>query len=657
MGIAPKSLNAVGLGIALAIAVAGCGGGSSASSTADAALAAAEQHSSGTQQRMRALAESGAVDAEALLDWAEFKFPALFPKGSSSFALDHEGRHYTVRAYSHATDARYLGVTDQNEVFGLGDFTGGILQGFGVVADYAAQVKADACSVNPGSCGSGGTSSAYFVYGTSSTTAGRETIHVVDPATPTTVALSAPNTLYSNILTTVALTIDPASRAYTRRGEPQLFFVRDRGLYRVALTKPGPPVAVRVSSRSDVCGLYLAAQLDSSGDVAVLGVGTAGANGICTDADDVQALVLSNTASTAPALVLPPQVWAMSNGAIYDGTGRLQWVLVNDRSSAGGPRIAAYSPALARVEITGGSGVNTGSVTSVGVPGAGPTLDQGIFLRADNDLRQLTAAGAALSLGPSRYTFTSANSGLGMTDGPAQYFPDANKLVKVQGNGPATVFATLPAAQGDINGLSQTAGHIVVRQLRFVPIRGSSTTAISKADGSLRLLLNGDAPGPLPTPLGLSGETLYYSTNDQGKLGDLRRMQTDGSGDVSVSPSVYPMRGVLRTSGRADYTQFFFGAPMSLLMCKPAAGAPDCRSGVLNQFDMAAQKLTSLGNFISNAAPAWSAVGLGWDGLDGLVVTATGSATSAQPGYERRDMWLANPGESNSLRRVTTTMP
>lgn len=89
------------------------------------------------------------VDAEALLDWAQWKFPALFPQGAATVDIEHQGVAYAVRAYP---GGNYLGVSRQGEVWGLGGYTGGQLQSFGPVAGYAAQVRADRCGVYADRC-------------------------------------------------------------------------------------------------------------------------------------------------------------------------------------------------------------------------------------------------------------------------------------------------------------------------------------------------------------------------------------------------------------------------------------------------------------------------------------------------------------------------
>lgn len=142
------------LSVAIALCLGACGGGDGPDATAQAA--------SNMVQRMHALSAPAAgqassasslaaVGAKELFDWAEYKYPALFPKGSAApdFPLSYQGVNYTVRAYA---NGNFLGMTEAGAVYGLGPFTGQVLTGFGLLADYAAQVQADTCSVYPGSC-------------------------------------------------------------------------------------------------------------------------------------------------------------------------------------------------------------------------------------------------------------------------------------------------------------------------------------------------------------------------------------------------------------------------------------------------------------------------------------------------------------------------
>lgn len=92
-----------------------------------------------------------AVDATSLFDWAEYTYPALFAKGPQNQPLRFEGVDYTIRGYP---NGNHLGLTAGGEVYGLGPFTNQVLTSFGMATDYAAQVAADACKVDPASCSS-----------------------------------------------------------------------------------------------------------------------------------------------------------------------------------------------------------------------------------------------------------------------------------------------------------------------------------------------------------------------------------------------------------------------------------------------------------------------------------------------------------------------
>jgi len=99
--------------------------------------------------REAAAALQGAAGIESTLDWAEWKYPGLFTKGAASYSLSYLGAGYTVRSYATGNN---LGITADGTIWGLGPLTNQVLTSFGNVADFAAQVQADACSVYPGSC-------------------------------------------------------------------------------------------------------------------------------------------------------------------------------------------------------------------------------------------------------------------------------------------------------------------------------------------------------------------------------------------------------------------------------------------------------------------------------------------------------------------------
>jgi hypothetical protein len=139
------------LTLTVSLSLVACGGGETRShSSEDRALALAQEVAavSAPGERKQALAAS-ADTIEATLDWAEWKYAYLFPSGTPSFTLTYLGVDYTLRSY---TTANYLAITPSGDVWGLGTFTNDVLMPFGNIADYSAQVRADACLVKPGGC-------------------------------------------------------------------------------------------------------------------------------------------------------------------------------------------------------------------------------------------------------------------------------------------------------------------------------------------------------------------------------------------------------------------------------------------------------------------------------------------------------------------------
>jgi len=142
------------LSLAALSALSACGGGDDprTGQAAGASEFAARIHALQARSEGPSAALSlAAIGAKELFDWAEYKYPSLFPKGPQNFSLVHEGVSYTVRAYPGGT---YLGLTDDGRVYGLGSFTNGQLQAFGRLGDYSAQIQADSCALYPGSCNS-----------------------------------------------------------------------------------------------------------------------------------------------------------------------------------------------------------------------------------------------------------------------------------------------------------------------------------------------------------------------------------------------------------------------------------------------------------------------------------------------------------------------
>ena len=148
------------LSVAAAAALTGltaCGGGADAPSDGTMQFASqmrASALAAVPEGRAVALATTGPVTADMVLDWAEFKFASLFPKFSvQKFpAVVYQGVTYNARAYTGPWGTRYLGITPDGRIFGMGDFTNNLLQAFDTVAFWGAQVQADRCAVNPASC-------------------------------------------------------------------------------------------------------------------------------------------------------------------------------------------------------------------------------------------------------------------------------------------------------------------------------------------------------------------------------------------------------------------------------------------------------------------------------------------------------------------------
>ncbi len=142
--------------LAAAALTVGCGGNDAVPSMAQSMVQQiASAQSTGAEGRKKVLALTPAtVDVDALFDWAEYKFPELFPAaGRLKFDLSYEGVNYKLRYY---TTDNYLGLTDTKEIWGLGPFTSNQLMKIGALSEYASLVVADECKVYPNRSGCGG---------------------------------------------------------------------------------------------------------------------------------------------------------------------------------------------------------------------------------------------------------------------------------------------------------------------------------------------------------------------------------------------------------------------------------------------------------------------------------------------------------------------
>ncbi len=136
------------------VLMAACGGGGDADTSRAQGFVArmATAEPAAADARKRALgATVTTLDAAAAFDWAEYTYPDLFPKvpAPQNFSLPYLGVLYTVRGYA---NGNYLGVTPGNDIYGLGPFTNQELTRLGNLSEFAARIRADACSVYPGSC-------------------------------------------------------------------------------------------------------------------------------------------------------------------------------------------------------------------------------------------------------------------------------------------------------------------------------------------------------------------------------------------------------------------------------------------------------------------------------------------------------------------------
>ena len=130
-----------------------CGGGDETGS-AGALKFASQMRAANATGPTASAATLAAVTPNMTLDWAEYKFAELFPRAIAVKFDDvvYEGVHYTARLYAGPWGERYLGITPDGRVFGLGDFTNNQLQQFDDIAHWSPQILADQCSVYPGHC-------------------------------------------------------------------------------------------------------------------------------------------------------------------------------------------------------------------------------------------------------------------------------------------------------------------------------------------------------------------------------------------------------------------------------------------------------------------------------------------------------------------------
>lgn len=141
------------LTVCMALGLAGCGGGGSVGGPAPGEEAAPRQRLAEALHAQARRADAPAawplpVDHAAMLDWAEWKYPALFPKPGLDVRVPFKGETYTVRIYS---NGNHLGISDAG-VLGLGPFTNHQVLRLGAFGDFVPLVQADACHTRNHDC-------------------------------------------------------------------------------------------------------------------------------------------------------------------------------------------------------------------------------------------------------------------------------------------------------------------------------------------------------------------------------------------------------------------------------------------------------------------------------------------------------------------------
>lgn len=86
------------------------------------------------------------VSHETTLDWAEYKFPDLFPKYSVRNRypdIEYGGMTLNARSYEGEWGIRWLAVDTNQRIFGLGDYTDNFLMSFEDIDYWSDQIMAD----------------------------------------------------------------------------------------------------------------------------------------------------------------------------------------------------------------------------------------------------------------------------------------------------------------------------------------------------------------------------------------------------------------------------------------------------------------------------------------------------------------------------------
>lgn len=102
-------------------------------------------------------AAAAAGSPDEIFEWAEWKYPHLFPRGQQTTPVPYQGFTYQVRGYP---TGNYLGIDPLDEVYGHGPFVGNVLTWLGKRSSYSRQVNEDRCLFAFASCKVAGASQA-----------------------------------------------------------------------------------------------------------------------------------------------------------------------------------------------------------------------------------------------------------------------------------------------------------------------------------------------------------------------------------------------------------------------------------------------------------------------------------------------------------------
>ena len=503
----------------------------------------------------------------------------------------------------------------------------------------------------PGRGPGGLAAGSYLVAGTSNSEATGHSVLVADAgATPAAAVLIVPVQAVPTLMSTTGYTDDAATRSVFIHGAPLTFFVNGGQLWQIDLAHSRTPSRLRISSVSDACEPTVVAPLDLSGLDAWVLVSTAGPDGDCLAAtDNRQAFVRSGTPATQAPVIVPAttQVQQLYLSGTGTGTGvALWWMFAIDRS---GPvsRLVAYGRNLEVVEVTGGSGVR-----ALNMRGQGADAADGIYLRTDDVLRRVEASATALRIGDPQLRFAGASPSATLYDRPAMYFTDLDIVYRVEGTAPAIQLARPNPGAASTNLLAQTANALLTRQEGGGG--GGAVTAIDKRTGAATSLLAQPGDGSNAV-WAVRGTTLFYFTGPVARVGALRRVEVDGTDDALV---VTNLLMVGRVSSRVwdKGRSTLIGGSSALLACQPLPGNADCRGSTLIQIDVPSRAVTVLGSFGNSSATGWLAQdGTAYEGVKGAVIEV--SSNLRPGGYTRKDLYVFNPGEANSLKQISPTTP